>query len=81
MPFISSSELCSSIKALYRKTWYLNNPFHCVFALMQYYADHLGRLSQHTDSCGFDIQESKDLGICVHVIFRFYLLNTRYFMI
>ena len=27
MPFISSSELCSRIKALYRKTWYLNNPF------------------------------------------------------
>ena len=30
MPFISSSELCSRIKALYRKTWYLNNPFHTV---------------------------------------------------
>ena len=28
MLFISSSELCSRIKALYRKTWYLNNPFH-----------------------------------------------------
>ena len=28
--FISSSELCSRIKALYRKTWYLNNPFHSV---------------------------------------------------
>ena len=27
MPFISPSELCSRIKALYRKTWYLNNPF------------------------------------------------------
>ena len=27
MPFFSSSELCSRIKALYRKTWYLNNPF------------------------------------------------------
>ena len=27
MPFISSSELCSRIKALYRKTLYLNNPF------------------------------------------------------
>ena len=27
MPFISSSELCSRIKALSRKTWYLNNPF------------------------------------------------------
>ena len=26
MPFISSSELCSRIKALYRKTWYLNSP-------------------------------------------------------
>ena len=28
MPFISSSELCSRIKALYRKTLHLNNPFH-----------------------------------------------------
>ena len=28
MPFISSSELCSRIKALYRKTLYLNNPFY-----------------------------------------------------
>ena len=27
MPFILSSELCSRIKALYRKTWYLKNPF------------------------------------------------------
>ena len=27
MPFISSSELCSRIKAVYRKTLYLNNPF------------------------------------------------------
>ena len=27
MPFISSSELCSRIKALFSKTLYLNNPF------------------------------------------------------
>ena len=27
MPFISSSELCSRIKAMYRKPLYLNNPF------------------------------------------------------
>ena len=27
MPFISSSELCSRIQALYRKTLHLNNPF------------------------------------------------------
>ena len=32
MPFISSSELCSRIKALYRKTLYLNNPFLKSFA-------------------------------------------------
>ena len=31
MPFISSSELCSRIKALYRKTWYLNNPFQNIY--------------------------------------------------
>ena len=33
MPFILSSELCSRIKALYRKTWYLNNPFHLIMCV------------------------------------------------
>ena len=32
MPFISSSELCSRIKALYRKTLYLNNHFQSLIA-------------------------------------------------
>ena len=31
MPFITSSELFSRIKALYRKTWYLNNPFQSFY--------------------------------------------------
>ena len=32
MPFISSSELCSRIKALYRKTLHLNNPFQYFYS-------------------------------------------------
>ena len=35
MPFISSSELCSRIKALYRKTLYLNNPFLTLLDLQE----------------------------------------------
>ena len=37
MPFISSSELCSRIKALYRKTWYLNNPFLHIIMVESWY--------------------------------------------
>ena len=43
MPFISSSELCSSIKAQYRKTWYLNNPF--LLGMVNYYSKFMGNLS------------------------------------
>ena len=36
MPFILSSELCSRKKSLYRKTWYLNNPFLSLYFLKSY---------------------------------------------
>ena len=50
MTFISSSQLCSRIKALYRKTLYLNNPFLSFSHYILFWISskgHFNKLCQH----------------------------------